>query len=127
MKKIKTTYIKYSIEDFNNLIQLLDETNNLKSTFSKIDESIVEYNSNEYSEEFEEGIINDEYLILLKPLTGFKIKYKRNGEHKSDYQIVEYVITLKSPAGNETKINTEMNLVNGWDFSNDNNIIKIKK
>jgi hypothetical protein len=44
----------------------------------------------------------------LLELAGYKAKFTTDGAHKNDSHMVEYTFTLKSPAGEITKIVTEM-------------------
>lgn len=57
--------------------------------------------------------------ISLRPLIGYKVKCKAHGDHRNDGQIVDYTFTFKSPDGVETKLETDMCLVCGWDYHSD--------
>lgn len=52
--------------------------------------------------------------VDISNLLGYTIKQKKKGDHKNDYQIVDY--TFISPNNKKTELNTSMCLVNGWDF-----------
>lgn len=51
---------------------------------------------------------------IIHDFVGWSIKSKANGEHYSDYQIVDYTITFTSPTKIKTIIEAQMSLVNGW-------------
>ncbi len=49
-------------------------------------------------------------------LKGYKLKVKRDGEHKHDGQVVDYTFIFTSPAKKKTTIETPMCLMVGWNF-----------
>jgi hypothetical protein len=65
---------------------------------------------------------NCDEVDLLKKLIGYKVKFKTDGDHKNDGQMVEYVFTFVSPDNKKTEIATEMCLMVGWNHCDDEKI-----
>lgn len=59
---------------------------------------------------------------LFKKLIGYKVKFTKDGHHKNDGQMVEYVFTFISPDNKKTEIATEMCLMVGWNHCDDEKI-----
>lgn len=90
-----------------------------KDEMNEVFEFVKEYvdflDENEYVKITLENITNDgEVIELLKKLVDYQIKIKIEGDHRNDWQIVDYVFYFKNPIGNVTKICTEMCLAVGW-------------
>jgi hypothetical protein len=64
--------------------------------------------------------LKDECESIILRLIGYKMSLNINGSHKNDGQLVEYNLTLVSPEGKTTCIETEMCLMVGW---NNNDVI----
>ncbi len=65
----------------------------------------------------------DGYDNLLEVLLGYKVKFKTDGYHKTDGQMVKYTFTFISPEGKETIFSTEKCLMVGWNHCEE---LKIK-
>lgn len=65
---------------------------------------------NDYQEEHVEEVKEK----LCSGLKDYKVKIKTDGDHKNDGQMVEYTFFFQSKDGKETKIETEMCLMVGW-------------
>lgn len=70
----------------------------------------------------ESVIIEGETDELLSPLVGYEVKFKKDGQHKNDGQLVDYYFFFKSPKGKITEISTEMCLMVGWNHCEDEKI-----
>jgi hypothetical protein len=62
---------------------------------------------------------NGEVDELFAPLVGYEVKFNRNGDHRTDGQMVDYFFYFKSPEGKVTVIETEMCLMVGWNHGSD--------
>jgi len=58
-------------------------------------------------------------------LDRYKVKMVAHGDHRHDGQIVDYTLIFTSPEKNETKVETKMCLMIGWNFDF-NKIINFK-
>jgi hypothetical protein len=74
------------------------------------------YNDYDYDDDYDTA---EEDFKNIFSLIGYKIKYEKDGYHKTDGQMVEYTITLENKDGIKTHISTEMCLMYGWNFDGD--------
>jgi hypothetical protein len=99
--------IKYTADEMNSVFELVDIFDINEKTFFKITDEAIQ------------SLPADIY----KPLIGYKVKYKVNGDHSHDGQMVEYCFTFEKHNTEQTKIYTEMCLMQGWNHC-ENEIIK---
>ncbi len=84
------------------MLRFLSECYNLNKGVT-ITQEMIDINDDEW-----EGEIWPEFK-------GYKIKVvDTDGDHKNDYQIVDYTIRFTSPAKKKTELIVQRTLVNGW-------------
>jgi len=95
---------KYTSKEINEILSVLSEFDAIcdENSFEMITQEMSDFSDGE----------NDPYL--LKDLVGYQVKYKTDGDHKNDGQMVEYTFTFLSPDGVKSKFSTEMCLMVGW-------------
>ena len=95
----------------------------INEVFDFVNEYTSYSNKNKYVKITLESITNDgEVDELLKPLVGYQVKVKTDGNHKNDGQLVDYGFYFKNPDEKVTEIWTEMCLMVGWNHCEDEEI-----
>ena len=77
--------------------------------------SFLTKNSIKIKKDFIEETV-DEFDEDISWLIGYTIKRKVVGDHRNDGQIVDYTFTFVSPKNKKTILETEMCLMVGWNF-----------
>ena len=98
--------------------------NEMNYVFEFIVEYVDFWKKNKYIEITLESISYDEDIEeLLKPLVGYQVKVKIDGDHRNDGQMVDYGFYFKNQDGKVTEVWTEMCLMCGWNHCEDEKII----
>lgn len=104
-----TLILDYLSESFNNKFWLSD-----KKEWLEIDERELSWFAEYLEEEVGLSIEDSSYKSFLG-LVDYKVNVKKDGEHKTDGQLVEYTFTFKK--GKEKKVvTTNMCLMLGFDY-----------
>lgn len=61
---------------------------------------------------------------IPQELLAYKIKVNKDGDHRNDGQLVDYTFIFTSPKNKKTTICTEMCLMVGWNFCENEYTIK---
>lgn len=103
---------KYTRDEIQTILDVFSEWDLPYRGDSEIDQEMIDYEMEEYGTD------------CLKRLKGYKVAITKDGEHKTDGQMVEYTFTFTSPKKIKSSFSTEMCLMVGWNYCKDETIIK---
>lgn len=103
---------KYTRDEIQTILYIFSEWDLPYRGDSEIDKEMIDYEMEEYGTD------------CLKKLKGYRVAITKDGEHKTDGQMVEYTFTFTSPKKIKSSFSTEMCLMVGWNYCKDETIIK---
>jgi hypothetical protein len=109
-KHMGKTYGELEINELLQSCDMILDNNGTKSIKLTENDSIL------HNEGAEDKFGEENFYGLLEPLIGYTVSLKTEGEHHHDSSNVRYEFTFTSPEGENTKIITIMNLMNGFDY-----------
>lgn len=102
----------YTRNEIQTILEIFNEWDLPDKGDGKIDQEMIDYEMEEYGTD------------CLKRLKGYKVAITKDGEHKTDGQMVEYSFYLTSPKNIRSFFSTEKCLMVGWNYCDEETIIK---
>jgi hypothetical protein len=102
----KRENMTYTSDEVTTILEVLSEFDLVytEKQYKPITKDMADYADDEYDSN------------VMDELVGYEVKFKKDGFHKTDGQMVCYDFTLKSPEGKITKFSTEKCLMVGWNY-----------
>jgi len=103
---------KYTRDEIQTILNIFSEWDLPYRGDGEIDQEMIDYEMEEYGTD------------CLKRLKGYRVAITKDGEHKTDGQMVEYTFYLTNLKNIRSFFSTEKCLMVGWNYCRDETIIK---